>query len=533
MSHEQSIEIKKEARTFSHSSEEEYHQQQDLLLNDPNIIRQGEAVPGPAWFIIVTELCERFAYYGASLMFNRYLQKHLGQSKPAATAINRGFQFFCYFTAIIGAVIADVKLGRYRTILLFSSLYAVGLILLAISALPVVVDGGFGLAGFIISTYVFIACGTGGIKANVSTFAAEQVKDGIHPTEDSNVYIDSRITVESVFRYFYWAINLGAFLGMLICPMVSQVNSPNAFTYAFLIPVGIFVLGIGAFVVGSGKYLVKAANGSALIKAWNCIMYAARNTGNVEKYSHWLDKSKGATGVNWNDRFVDDLKKTLAASKVFLFYPFYWALYNNMSDIFINQGTGMMRPSWLTAESLNLINSLVLVISIPLFDSFVFPLMRRMGMRLGPISRITIGFWIMIIGFIYATVLQVVLYKTGPFYDFTDEAMLKTVPKGEDPMNDLSIWWQMPPYAIIAISEIFSSATGLEFAYKFATSELKSTVMALFLFTNCGGSIIGILMAPLSKDPYMVTLLGSQTAVMAIIAVIFYYMFRHLDNVDA
>jgi len=99
-------------------------------------------------------------------------------------------------------------------------------------------------------------------------------------------------------------------------------------------------------------------------------------------------------------------------------------------------------------------------------------------------------------------------------------------------MNDLSIWWQMPPYAIIAISEIFSSATGLEFAFKFATPELKSTVMALFLLTNCGGSIIGILTAPLSKDPYMVTLLASQTGIMAVIAVIFYYLFRHLDDVD-
>jgi len=462
-------------------------------------------------------------------MFTRYLQSVLNQSKPAAVAINRGFQFFCYFTAIVGAIVADVKLGKYRTILLFASVYMIGLALLALSALPSSIDGGFGLAGFIISTYVFIACGTGGIKANVSTFAAEQVKDGIHPTEELNVYTDSRITVESMFRYFYWAINLGAFLGMAICPPVSKMDTPYAFTYAFLIPVALFFIGVIVMIAGNSKYYNKPPNGSVLLNTWACMMYAFRNTGNVVKYDHWLDKAKGASHAGWDDKFVDDLKKTLSACKVFLCYPFYWALYNNMSDIFINQGTSMKRPDWLTPESLNLINSLVLVLTIPIFNSYIFPFLRSKGMRLGPITRITTGFWIVVIGFVYATVLQAILYRTGPWYDFTD---LTGLPPKTIPMNDLPIWWQMPPYAIIAISEIFASATGLEFAFKFAAHELKSVVMALFLLTNCGGSIIGILIAPLSKDPYMVTLLGVQTGMMAVVAVIFYYVFRHLDHVD-
>lgn len=529
MSHEQSIEIKKEARTFSNSSQDEYLKQQEHLLNDPNIIRQGEPVPTAAWFIIITELCERFAFYGASLMFQRYLRSILGQSKSGATALNRGFQFFCYFTAIVGAVIADVYLGKYKTIVLFSMAYMVGLGLLAVSAMPWSINGGFGLPGFILATYVFIACGTGGIKANVSTFAAEQVKDGMHPTEEPNVYIDSRITVESVFRYFYWAINLGAFLGMLICPIISGLDTPYNFTYAYLVPVVMFVLGLIVFISGRSKYYVKPPSGSVLVKTWGCMVYAIKNTGNVQKYDHWLEKAKGAQGVTWNDKFVDDLRKTLSACTVFLFYPFYWALYGNMSDNFINQGGNMKRPKWLEVEQLNLINSLVLVVAIPLFDSFVFPMLRRMGFRLGPITRITIGFWIMIGGFIYATVLQHVLYQTGPWYNFTD---LTGLPKGVVPENDLSVWWQMPPYAVIAISEIFSSATGLEFAFKLAVPELKSIVMALFLLTNCGGSLIGILLAGFSEDPYIVILFGVQSGMMAIIAVIFYYLFRHLDDVE-
>lgn len=185
----------------------------------------------------------------------------------------------------------------------------------------------------------------------------------------------------------------------------------------------------------------------------------------------------------------------------------------------------MKRPDWLTPENLSIINPLVLVVSIPIFDQFFFPMMRRMGFRLGPIARITTGFWIVIIGFIYATILQHMLYKSGPYYDF------QNVPADvKEPINDFSVWWQMPPYAFIAWSEVFASATGLEFAFKRAAPELKSIVMSLYLLTNCGGSLIGLFLAPISKDPYMVILFGSQTAALAVVSVVFWFMFRKLDD---
>ncbi|RKP06721.1 hypothetical protein THASP1DRAFT_18093, partial [Thamnocephalis sphaerospora] len=88
-------------------------------------------VPWSAWFIVVTELCERFSYYGASLIFQTYMIGQLGLAKNDATALNRGFVFLAYFTTVIGAVLADLKLGKFRTILLFSCFYIVGLSMLS------------------------------------------------------------------------------------------------------------------------------------------------------------------------------------------------------------------------------------------------------------------------------------------------------------------------------------------------------------------------------------------------------------------
>ncbi|KAJ1933219.1 hypothetical protein FBU59_006101, partial [Linderina macrospora] len=47
-----------------------------------------KAVAGPLSFwtmiVVVMELCERFAYYGATIMFSIYLQKQLGRTKSQA-----------------------------------------------------------------------------------------------------------------------------------------------------------------------------------------------------------------------------------------------------------------------------------------------------------------------------------------------------------------------------------------------------------------------------------------------------------------
>jgi POT family proton-dependent oligopeptide transporter len=503
----------------------EWNTDQANLANDPTIIRKAERVPFAAWFIIATELCERFAFYGASLLFQEYMLTYLGMQKNTATAVNRCFTFFAYFTAVVGAYIADTLWGKYRTIIIFAVLYMCGLILLSASASSASVSAGFGTIGFCLALFLFIAPGTGGIKSNVSAFAAEQVQPGIRPTNVAGVYTDSRLTVESVFRYFYWSINLGAFVGQLVCPIVAKTS----YAYAFMIPAIVFLFGILAIFVGRKHYHTKPPNGSVIGKVIRCIKYARANKSkaNLPSGSNWLDASKGVDHGEWDDTFVDGLKRTVQACKVFLFYPFYWALYGNMSDNFINQGTNLVRPSWLGPEQLNLVNSIVLVICIPLFDRFFFPTVRRWGWRMGPIARITTGFTICTLGFVYVTILQAVLYNTGPWYNFTD---LTGLPAGETPVNNVSVWIQVPPYIFIAISEIFASATGLEYAFKQAPAEMKSLVLSLFLFTNCGGSLIGLILAIWSKDPNFVYVFGIQTGLLGVITVIFYFLFRKIDD---
>ncbi|KAI8872626.1 PTR2-domain-containing protein, partial [Ramicandelaber brevisporus] len=480
-------------------------------------------IPFKAWLIVLTELCERFSYYGASLMFTQYMIKKLGMSQSRAIATKRGFDFFSYFTTIFGAAVADAWLGKFKTIMLFGTWYFIGLILLLVSATPAARDGGFGIPGFILSTYLFIAVGTGGIKSNVSAFVAEQAPEGYLPTNEPGVYIDNALTVESIFRYFYFAINLGAFGGMLACPSIAQNVSHTA---AFALPAGMFAVGLIVVFLGRKNYYMKPVTGSVFTQVGKVFAYAFRNRKNRAKGVSFLDGARDATGpeVTWDNQFIDDLKNTIDACKVFAFYPVYWALYNNMSDAFIVQSMHMSRPSWLSSDQLNVANSLVIVIAIPIIDRIIFPFLRgTCGLRLGPITRISIGFAICVSAFIYASVLQSFVYKTGPYYDFTGPDVT------DDSANDISVWIQLPPYILIGISEIFASVTGLEFAFKRAPYSMKSIVMALFLFTSCLGSLIGMILAIWSYDPLFTNIFAAQSALLAVEGIAFYFLFRKYD----
>jgi len=57
--------------------------------------------------------------------------------------------------------------------------------------------------------------------------------------------------------------------------------------------------------------------------------------------------------------------------------------------------------------------------------------------------------------------------------------------------SSLNVWIQSGSYLLIAFSEIFASITGLEYAFTKAPSNMKSLVMAMFLFTSAVASAIG------------------------------------------
>jgi dipeptide/tripeptide permease len=144
-------------------------------------------------FILGNELCERLAFYGLSTNLVIYLTRVMG-AEPGAAAVQLNlFEGTCYLTPLLGAWLADSAWGRYRTILVFSVIYLVGMVALAASAAlpgltppPDRFPTALQSAALYGALYI-VALGTGGIKPNVSAFGADQF--------DENVEADRRAKV--------------------------------------------------------------------------------------------------------------------------------------------------------------------------------------------------------------------------------------------------------------------------------------------------------------------------------------------------
>jgi len=117
-----------------------------------------------ASYIIVTEFCERLAYYGFAGSLVLFFETQLDYS--SAESVNEFYLWngMVYVTPLIGALIADIYLGRYRTILVFSVVYVLGLLLFTCGTIP----NKQKIALIFLGMYT-VAFGAGGIKPNCST----------------------------------------------------------------------------------------------------------------------------------------------------------------------------------------------------------------------------------------------------------------------------------------------------------------------------------------------------------------------------
>lgn len=84
------------------------------------------ALPSQSRFIIGTEACERFSFYGMKSILMLYMTGHLLMSENWATATLHVFAGMVYLLPLAGAWLADKVWGRYKTILYISLLYCVG-----------------------------------------------------------------------------------------------------------------------------------------------------------------------------------------------------------------------------------------------------------------------------------------------------------------------------------------------------------------------------------------------------------------------
>lgn len=322
--------------------------------------RVSDTLPLSAFLIAIVELCERFAYYGLSGPFQNYIANPpnsalpgaLGLGQSSATAMTNLFQFWCYLTPVMGAIVADQYLGKYRTIKWFSVVYMIGIAILFGTSLPWCVERGAAFPGLVVA-FMVIGLGTGGIKSNVSPLIAEQItttRPFIKTMQNGErVIVDPEVTMQRVFMVFYTCINIGSISAIATTMLELHVG----FWSAYLLPLMMFAIGSVVLVRFKDTYTIKPPQGGVIGDCFRALYIAIRNGFDLET-ARPSCQAQGTRNhrITWDDTFIDELKTALVACKVFLFFPIYWVTYSQMMNNFVSQGKRGKFTSLLGANGL-------------------------------------------------------------------------------------------------------------------------------------------------------------------------------------
>jgi len=207
------------------------------------------AHPKGLWVLFGTEMWERFNFYGMRAILTLFLVNSLMMKEEDASLIYGGFLGLCYLTPMLGGFIADRFLGNRNCILIGGLMMALGQFLLFVSAS--VFGGNLGLASILMWTALgIIIFGNGFFKPNISSMVGS-----LYPKQEKS-------KLDTAFTIFYMGINLGAFLGQLICPIIGDVKDAggirdiHAFKWGFLAASLAMLIGTAVFYFLKNKYVV-------------------------------------------------------------------------------------------------------------------------------------------------------------------------------------------------------------------------------------------------------------------------------------
>jgi POT family proton-dependent oligopeptide transporter len=297
-------------------------------------------------YIVGNEAAERFSFYGMNciliIFMTIYLRAADGKldvmDEPQARAYFHLFKSAVYFFPIFGAMLSDIFLGKYRTIILLSIVYCFGHLALAID------DTRFGLA----LGLALIVIGSGGIKPCVSANVGDQFGK-------TNQHL-----LEKVFGWFYFSINLGAFTSTLITPLLLDRYGSHV---AFAVPCILMLVATIIFWLGRHKFVHVPSGGWAFVK---------------ESLS------------------LEGIKAVSKLLVIYIFVAMFWSLFDQTGSSWVLQARKMnlhwLGINWLPSQP-QAANPMFIMILIPLFSYFIYPWANKV-IRVTPLRKISIGFFV-------------------------------------------------------------------------------------------------------------------------------------------
>lgn len=362
--------------------------------------------PKGVFFCLGNEFSERFSFYGMTAILTLYMVNVHHHDEYTAKLMFHTFHFVAYFTPILGSILADGYLGRFRVILYVSFAYCGGHLLLTLGSLPnIIPDVGKWLDYIGLFT---IAFATGGIKPCVVSFAADQFP----PT-----MVKER---KQFFSFFYFSINSGAMISTFITPIfrskVSCYGQEGCYPLAFGVPAIFMALALTIFICGKPFYKIVRCEENVIWNVCKCVTTAliktVKNFGPPSKGGHWLDHSVPTYGQG----LVTDIKGIFSIMVLYIPLIFFCALFNQQGSTWViqaNKMNGRVGQLTIIPEQISILNPLLIIILIPLFEQLIYPILAKHYFLTTPLRRMGWGGVLVAVSFFVAGFIQLKINKTS------------------------------------------------------------------------------------------------------------------------
>jgi POT family proton-dependent oligopeptide transporter len=448
--------------------------------------------PKGLYVLFITEMWERFSYYGMRAIFVLFLTKALLYDKALSSEIYGSYTGLVYLTPLIGGYMADRYWGNRKSII-------IGGIMMAIGQFFMFMAGSFydtiEIAGILMMVgLTSLIFGNGFFKPNISTMVGQLYAPG-----------DKR--VDSAFTIFYMGINLGAFFSPLVCGYLGDTGNPGDFKWGFLAACIGMIVSLILFITLKDKYIV-TPDGKAIGSAPN----SKRETKDIDTIAEAKSGFSSSQIITWlvvevvlfslffylgqgvigsfifslsiaaPGFIISDKSLTKVESQriwviyiVAFFVIFFWAAFEQAGaslTFFAEEQTDRtVFGKEIPASYFQSVNAVAIVIFAAVFVGLWGFLGKRNMEPASPYKQ-SIGLFLLALGYL------VIAYGV----------------KGIDPSTKVSMMWLLGLYLIHTFGELCLSPIGLSMVNKLAPIKFASLLMGVwFLSTSAANKFAGTL----------------------------------------
>ena len=445
-----------------------------------------EGHPKGLYLLFVTEMAERFSYYGMRAVFTLYMVAALF-TVESASEIYGYYTGLVYLTPLLGGYIADRYWGNRRSIIVGGMLMAFGQFLMFLSASFVqpTIKEAEGMIDPTVNNQLAIICMMGGLfflilgngffKPNISTMVG-------------SLYCPDDQRKDSAFTIFYMGINVGATLGPLTCGIFEgDYLNHMRFKWAFLCACIAMLASTLIFYLLKNKYLMD---------------YEGNAIGTRPKLQEKTERQQLTR---------KEKQHIVVIFIIAAFVIFFWAAYEQAGvslTYFADQQTDRHIFGWEMPTSYFQSFPAIFVVLLAPFMNLAWEVLRRFGHEPSSVMKQAIGLAFLSIGYM--------LIAFGV--------------KDLGPNVKVSMLWLTGLYFIHTLGELSLSPIGLSLVSKLSPKHLASLMMGIWFMSTAVSNMLAGQLATLYPD-------GSSKSLFGIIEIAslhdFFMMFVVLSGVAA